>query len=237
MSKIAVRNGLSAFTLVEVLLGIVIFSIMALCLSATLTAGIKLDKKSRGTIKLQREANLILRQMAKDMERMTFYDFSGSYAHRTAYFVVHDSPGFLISTDKGLRAVRYILEKPDSGTTVTTRIGTHSKKNLAVKTGSLAWPQLAVLVREEQEFRKFLQSDFDGASRKILSRFVLEGGLKIYHAAVSLENQEISWVQGWPGNSLPKGVRIALTLKGSGRTNSSRTFVRDVSIPIGDWHE
>jgi prepilin-type N-terminal cleavage/methylation domain-containing protein len=232
-----VCRGQNGFTLVEVLLGILIFSMITLSLYSVFAAGVNLNKRTERSLKISREASKIMDRMAGDFGNMAFYDFSGSYPDKKCYLVEQNSFGFLIRTDRGLQAIRYILQPVDLGKVHETLLGRTTKRNVAVTMKYSEPINLMALVREEQELREFLKVGFTGAIPEVLSRSVLREEMKIYNAAaVKVGERKIPWVGGWTKKSLPRGVRVELTLI-AGDPLGKTTFVRDFFIPTGEWHE
>jgi len=226
------------FTLIEVLLGVLIFSIFSLSLYSTFAAGLRLNKKIEKPLRIQRDTFWAIEQMSSDLENMIFYDFSSSYPNKKGFFSDHESIEFFMPTGKGLKAVRYALQSVNEGTIHKTGRGITTEKNVAiVVTKKEEEQKLVALIREEQEFKDFVQSGFEGAPREVMSRHVPTDGFKIFYTgAIEQESKQGGWKEEWTKNMLPQGVRIELTMMAD-NSPGKVTFRRDVLIPIGAGHE
>lgn len=239
MAKYRQYNVRGGFTLLEMLLGILIFSVIALSLYSTFAAGVHLNRRSEQALKIQREARWTLDQLSRDLENMVFYDFSGSYPELKSFMAMTAAVSFLKTAAHGLQAVRYQVQPIEHGSVFTTIKGITSDRNVRVVSGNLnnienrRW----ALTREIQDFRAFLTQGFEGASREILSRSIPVEGFRLEFAALPKRStQSLRWVNSWEGKAIPKGVRLRLTLI-TGEPAVKASFVRDVFIPTGSWHE
>ena len=113
-----------AFTLVELLLGLTIFSVIGLCVYSVFSGGIRLSGASERQGKIYREARLSFSLMAKEIENMLPYDFSNSYQDKNAFLGEEKQITFLIGNDDGLKAVSYYIVFPE-GRTRTGRRACH----------------------------------------------------------------------------------------------------------------
>jgi type II secretion system protein J len=224
-------------TLIEMLLGIMIFATLSACLYSVYAAGVKVNEQSDQSLKILREARWVLEEMTRDFGNIARYDFGGSYPREKSYVVNDAALEILVKTDQGLKAVRYVLRPLDEEKIHTTRVGVTTRQNVAVTTIKTQGLTRMALVREEQDFRRFLQNGFNDATSEILSRSVLFGGMKIFQAGAGRPGEKnITWISGWSKDVLPKAVRIELTLV-SGKTMDKATFAREMFIPTGEWHE
>ena len=227
------------FTLIEILLAVLIFSVVALSLYGTFAAGIRLNRQGEAALRAQREAFWAMAQLTKDLEQNIFYDFSGSYPQQKSFVGKSDSVECIIATGNGLRAVRYSLESLAAGEVRQTVIGMTSQKNVTVENKTITDVPLLVLVREEQPFPQFLQNGFTGAQRDVLSRRVPAGGLKISYAKADSAKQvsrvAVRWVDSWSGKKSPQRVRVVLLFQAD--RGVAKTFTREIFIPTGTLYE
>jgi hypothetical protein len=213
------------------LLAATIFSIIALCLYSVFAAGVSLNNKGNSAIKAQREAWWALDQMAYDLNHSISYDFNGSYPEQKSFFSTKESLGFIVSTGAGLKAVRYMIKPLEGGTLHKILVSKSTRMNVKVTTGEIQKTEVVALFREEQNFRNFLDSGFEGASQEILSRSVLPDGLKVTYGLIK-HNHKVLWADAQPRINMPPAVRIELTMVRAGSGN--RTIVRDVFNPAGE---
>lgn len=222
---------LRGFTLVEVLLGVLIFSVIALSLYSSFNAGLKLNKTLDSSMKAQKDALWALQHIARDMEHMVAYDFSNSYPQQKSLTVDQGSALFFISTGQGIRAVRYFLWAPDEGRVSTTALGVTTTQNIQTQNIKTTEDRQWVVAREEQDFKEYFLNGFDPDDREIMSSSAGAEGLKFLFAQGGPGEEEILWADHWSKDTLPRGVRVELTVQtGSGLVK----FHRDVLIPSGD---
>ena len=222
------------FTLIEILLGMAIFSVIGLTLYTTFAVGVELSRRNEVLLRTNREALWTFERMSRDLGKIVAYDFSGSYPDQSSFFPGQASLGFLTASDRGLKAVRYRLRSADDGTVQETVIGETFSGNVAVVTKTVEEKPVVDFVREEQDFGDFLQTGFDGAQSEVMSRFVLRDGLEFSYATKeSQEAAELQWVGNWTATFLPQGVRVKLTIA-AGDSGEETSWVRDIFIPQGE---
>ena len=120
----------SAFTLIELLLGLSIFSVVSLCLYASFSTGIHLSRRSEKNNKIYREIRWALEQMSLDLENAVFYDFSNSYPGKLSFIGEDEKISFLLPSDEGLKVVSYYHMKPSESKIHQTLIGKTYSKNV-----------------------------------------------------------------------------------------------------------
>jgi prepilin-type N-terminal cleavage/methylation domain-containing protein len=227
-----------AFTLVEMLLGLGIFSIITLSLYGTFWGGVKLNERAEHTNSLLREARWALAQMEQDLENMVPYDFSTSYPERTAFVGQPDQIAIVVATEDGLKAVRYYLAKPSEGKIYRTIMGgRHTRQPRSIVTRYEEKQDLRLLIREEVPFVDSLQSDPEEGSteKEVVCSHLQGGGLAISYAYQhgSAEDIHLGWERTWGEPYLPSGVRVELTLLQPDREGRVIPLKKDIFIPTG----
>src|SRR3569833_3026891 len=74
-----------SFSLVELLLGLLIFSIIALTLYSMFSTGLKVDEKSHYISQSYQEARLSFDMLSQDLENAFIYDTSASYPDQLSF--------------------------------------------------------------------------------------------------------------------------------------------------------
>ena len=119
-----------AFTLVELLLALSIFSMVALCVYGTFWAGVRINQRSEGESAAYHQMRLALDLMSVDLENAVPYDFTNSYPEKTAFTGTNDVVTFLLSTGKGLKVIRYYLDSPREGSVHKVVVGARYDRNV-----------------------------------------------------------------------------------------------------------
>ncbi len=226
------------FSLIELLLALAIFSVIALSLYSTFAAGIQLNKRSEDIQKVYREVRWALETMVKEFENAATYDFSASYPGQTPFRGNDDTVTFLLPTGEGLKFISYYLHDPDRGEVHTVEIGAAYSRNVPVIVRSHEDPRLTYLVREERSFIDYLQSpDSHNGQIEILCTQVKNEGLKFTYAFLEgkEENQRIVWRAPWTLPYVPSGVHLELTFIDPTLSQKEITWPRDIIIPTGFW--
>lgn len=219
------------FTLVEVLLAVVIFSVVGLSLYGSFAAGTRLNRKLESTLRLQRDAVWTLERIARDMENMVDYDFRNSYPELKSFSVEPGSVAFLVPSEQGLKAVRYQLQRSKNGEIRETRIGSMTRENVAVTEQKTIDRRENVMVREEQDFFSFVSKGFEGAAAEVLLKPLVDDSFKIsFLQSQGQEQSEGEWSETWE-RGIPRGARILLTIDDG---NAEKTFQRVVLVPQGN---
>lgn len=230
------KRRIKAFTLIEMLLGLGLFSIIALSLYGAFASGMKIERRSEGGNRIYREIRWSLDKITDDLENMVSYDFSNSYPEKTAFLGEAHRLSCVVPTESGLTTVNYYLKLPEEGSVYTTVVGKRYNKNTNMVVRFEEQLSVNLLVREEKSFIESLQAE-SGTTPEldILSARVAEDGLTFYYAYLEgeEENAQIIWKDSWAFDYLPSGIRVELNLIPFDRTEDAVTIRRDVFIPIG----
>ncbi len=235
-----IASSEKAFTLLELLLGLAIFTVIATSLYSTLWHGIKINQRAEQSNSLYREARWAMERIGQDLEKMVFYNFVDSYEDKKAFEGDDEEITFIVAEENGLRVVRYHLGKPDFGSIHKTVVGSRSSRMGSIVVRSETTSDAKFLLREEMSFVESLES----SSRKkeeaeILSIRVKKNGLKFFyaHQAGDKDNPEIKWKDEWEYEHLPFGIRVEMTFLKDNPDHDDLVLTRDILIPTGSLGE
>ena len=230
------KNKHTAFTLIEMLLGLSLFSIVALSLYSVFASGIQIEKRAQTDGMMYRETRWALDKMESDLENMVQYNFANSYPQKLAFIGESNRISFIVPTDEGLKRVSYYLETPQSGSIHMVLVGKHHKRNVSVATRLEESQQLYVLMRDEKPFAESLQEGISesGQADALILR-IIESGLRFYYGYVEGEDESarLVWRDYWTGEYLPSGIKVQLTMGPSGYQTENVTIERGFFIPTG----
>ncbi|OGX23962.1 MAG: hypothetical protein A2787_02525 [Omnitrophica WOR_2 bacterium RIFCSPHIGHO2_01_FULL_48_9] len=232
-------SGRRGLTLLELLLGLLIFAVVMGGVYSTFFGAVRLDEQAEVISRMQREANWSLDKITEDLENMTPFDFSISDPDKTAFVGTENSMELFVPTEEGLRAVRYSLQGVETQNVHKVIIGQRTKKNVKVDVNKEERQARVVnLLRIEKTFAEYSAGAKDRqGNAEILSGRVQEGSLKFSYAYLEGEGEaaKIVWKSSWGEKFIPGGVRIEMTLLSPGKKPEPLLLVRDVFIPTGSW--
>lgn len=240
-------SSLSAFSLVELLLALIIFSVIALSLFSMLTNGLRLEDSSRYIRATSHQARMAFELLTKELENVRPYDFSKSYEGKFAFNGQAHELSFLVSSPEGIKAVRYYLETPKRGKVSTTIVGGHSAsiKDLVADSKEESAP-LYVLMRQEMSLPKMLndQAKDEARDAEVVAGNIKEGGFKcLFAQKPSLEDlqsptapavQGLTWVEQWQKDGLPAAVKITLVTVDPRGKRPDAEFTREIGLQLGE---
>lgn len=228
------RMNRQGFTLLELLLGLSIFSLIALSVYSVFAGGTQLSERSQNQNEVTREARWAFDLMAQDLENMVLYDFSGSYPEQLAFTGSSEKVTFLSATGKGLKFISYYLVEPETDTVFQTLIGETYSKNVQIITSTSEGETLLFLVREENDFVDYLNGETEDTSIEILSTHVLDGGLQFSFGYVEdEESTTMTWSSDWSDTAIPSNVRISIDFPPLDEDDDVITQVKEVLVPSG----
>ena len=239
------NNFRRAFTLIELLLALSIFAVVAVCVYGTFWAGVKLNQRSEGETAAYHQIRLALDLMSVDLENAVPYDFTNSYPDKVAFAGEKDAVTFLLAAGKGLKVVRYYLASPQGGSVHKVIVGAAHERNVdAVVDFREQEVVLRDLVREEWDFPEYVSgvTGKDHAAEVIASN-VGENSLKFFYGySVSPAGGEdaqpddtYEWRAEWTQGDIPLMVRIEMDFFLAGPAQRLITMRKDVFIPQGSW--
>ncbi|MFA5059227.1 MAG: prepilin-type N-terminal cleavage/methylation domain-containing protein [Candidatus Omnitrophota bacterium] len=226
-----------SFTLIEMLLALSIFAIVALSLYSVFSSGIRLNKRSNDVNAIYREMRWSLGRIAEDLENVVFYDFSGSYPDKTAFDGRSNEISFLAATSKGLKTVRYSAQPLGFGSVHQVIIGKHSTENQKI-VSQYQEEEVArhAFVREELFFIDDLRSGQEkNSTKEVLSSNLQENGLTFSFAYLQGEGEsaKIFWNNSWDKPYIPSGIRVRLTFVNPRDPQETVAMEKEIYIPTG----
>lgn len=230
------RPSRFAFTLIEFLLGLSIFSIIALVLYQTFSSGLAINQRSERVNRIYKEVRWSLDKIAQDLENMIPYDFRNSYPNELAVWGDQDKIFFLAPSVEGIKRVGFFLQPLEAGSVYKTIIGRHHKGKESIVAHYEERVSLNALVREEKSFLESLQdTPTENVLTDILCGHVIEKGLKFSYAYVEGqgENVTIVWKDEWGEWYIPSGVRIEMTFLNPENPKDTMSIRKDIFIPAG----
>lgn len=202
-----------AFTFIEVLIGLTIFSIIAMSLYSTFFSGTSAWKKSDDLNRLYQEARWSLDTIAKELRNAIILSYKNKYPGFAFFQGTPDNISFLVEDEYDIKKVSYFLEAKENG---------EDNSGFSLK-------------REQVFLIDSLQPTEQEKSKETFSTLVSEGGIKFsYPYMVSATGEDIEWRDKWQdSNNLPAGVKIELVLQNARNPNSKVSFYKTVFIPMG----
>lgn len=224
-----------AFTLIELLLGLSIFSMIALCVYSVFWGGMRLAQKAEDRSDVYREARRALELMSRELENMAFYDFTGSYPDKSALTGGDKEITFILDGEQGLKAVTYSLVAPGQGHVFKTVVGRTYSKNVSVTTESREESRVEYLVRGETAFPDFLSGRRDDAQTEVVSVRIKENGLRFFYKDFPEDDEtpDGAWSPSWEQPYLPRDIRVELDFAALPGREGGLTLTRDIMIPTG----
>lgn len=234
MSQMA-RKKYTGFTLLELLLGLSLFSVIAVCVYSTFWAGMNLSRRSERSGGSYREIHGALELMARDMENAVPYDFSNSYPEKRAFEGGDNKITFMIVSEGGLKAVSYYLVLPEETQIHRIIVGAAHRKNVDMTLRDERARRPYCLVREEREFVDSLEGNSEaGGTSEVIATDVQENGLKFSFGYLKEGEDRLSaWKDKWQNPYPPLAVRIEMDFLVEGGDKGAARLDRRVLIPHG----
>jgi len=226
----------NGFTLVELLLALSIFSVIALSLYGTFATGISLTKRSEKTDEVYRQVRWTLEKISAELENMVNYDFSNSYPARLAFTGERDKITFIVPSDKGLKVVRYYLQSLEFGSVHKTIIGKHYSRNEDMVFLNEKEAAIEALVREEVDFVEDISSERpENREVSVMNSSIKKDGLKFSFAyqeeGVGAEIK-IVWKDRWDQKGVPSGIQVELICVDPDKKENV-SVRKNIFVPVG----
>ncbi|MCA9404960.1 MAG: prepilin-type N-terminal cleavage/methylation domain-containing protein [Candidatus Omnitrophica bacterium] len=221
-----------AFTLLELLLGLMLFALIGVTAYSVFSSAISLRNRAGGQGDIYKEILWSVEGMSRELENMVFYDFTNSYPGMTAFYGEASEISFLNSTDDGLKVIRYYLSDPDGGSVYEVNVGATHQGNVTVREGSSEERPVSYLIREEIPFIDFVNKRQDSSYVEIISRNVSRGSLRFSFAYKESDEEAYGYKNVWVNNYNPSVVRIQMDYV-LPETNQLLPVERSVLVPTG----
>ncbi|HRZ40562.1 MAG TPA: prepilin-type N-terminal cleavage/methylation domain-containing protein [Candidatus Omnitrophota bacterium] len=201
-------RSVQGLTLVELLLGLSIFSVMAVSLYLIFQNGIMISRRAQRYSTLDGEMFFSMELMARDLENMVSY--TDRAAGEGSLKGNGEEISMIVTERDGLKEVRYFLVPPEksalSGVAALWEDGPQ-------KPGAGTRPRPMILVREVSDFPCQKRPCRDETTvQEIISAHVVTGGLKFMYATVRTDDDGdgLRWDPQWSELSAPLGVEILM---------------------------
>jgi type II secretory pathway pseudopilin PulG len=234
------RRSLTGFTLVEVLLGFLIFSVLALVLYSTFFSGLKIQKRSNEQGAMHHQLKMTLDMITRELEQSIHFDFSNLSPSLKSFEGAARQITFLTIDKEGvIKRISYYLEDKDKVHIYQTLIGQHSQNNVSVVNKKSEDVPLVVLMRREEPFVDVLSGRPSSDLREeVLLDHIQRNSFSFLYAYLEPAKAEsLSWQDVWDKDYLPSGIRIRLMLIPLNENEKSITVQKDIYNPIGSWGE
>jgi hypothetical protein len=239
MKSVNEREGL---TLMELLLGLLIFSLIALSLYSTYVNGVRVSHRVKLRDNLFREARWVVDTLTFDLENMVVYRGlpAPGKAAEGSLTGSQDRLKLILPTKDGLSEIEYYLQYPEYGSVFQTIIQKRSSSDKVVVDRRRESVKLAYLIREEQPLQipepNGVDADDQQEGKEILSRMVQQDSLRLAYADSGVMGDTgISWRTDWNEAYLPAGVRIELVLQPDSEDDLPQRIHKEILVPLGAW--
>jgi prepilin-type N-terminal cleavage/methylation domain-containing protein len=201
-----IKKAAKGFTLVEMLLGLSIFALVAVVCYSIFSNGIRINDRAAKSEALYREMNWSLDALALDLENMVPYE--GNKGNWSAFEGSEKSLSLALPTKDGLKKIRYSLKpQPD---------------------------QSQLLVREELPF--LASDEAKAEPEILSTHLQPDGlQFQYAQTAKKFGKNEFVWHNKYSDIHPPAAVRIKLSFLNPNQTNTPVTVQKDVFLPLGSW--
>jgi prepilin-type N-terminal cleavage/methylation domain-containing protein len=236
------RCGLNknAFTLIELLLGLSILSLLALCMYNVLYNGIRIGRYGSFDNNTDRQFVSTFELLERELQNALAYDFSLQLPGHPAFIGSNNSFEFIMKSKKGLQAVKYSLKSGQAERVHQEIVGKKISKNVEVTESQspIQWAQ--VLIREEMPLADYLEnkgmvSSIDFEKESLVSR-VAQEGFEVEYGYYT-KDKVFFWKSSWVGKDIPQAVRVTLSILTDSDHKKVRTLTKEILIPTGSVHE
>ncbi|MBF0533048.1 MAG: prepilin-type N-terminal cleavage/methylation domain-containing protein [Candidatus Omnitrophica bacterium] len=217
------------FTLIEVLLGIIILSLISLCLYGVWTAVMKINRDFLNLSDPYRQERLTADLFAQDFARIRMYDLYTTYPKHTVFQGSPNAMVFLIGDEEGLKVVSYYLGEIDRGQQTKTLIGRHYARNVAVVENLDADSPAKSLIRETMDFAPYLSGGFKlNGAKEIILKNIDANGFRMLYAPLPDDSGHIKWQDTWTDAQFP--IAVKLQIQGKSRPQEPALLFEKILI-------
>jgi prepilin-type N-terminal cleavage/methylation domain-containing protein len=198
-----------SFTLVETLLGLAIFGIVAAGLYGVVFGALRLEKKVREVHQRCREIRLAFGALSRDLENALPYPFDKQLSDRLAFEGHPHRMEFFIPTDEGIWLVEYSEGTVDFGRikrTVVRRV-----KNIREIFGrEESRAPIQYLLRREQRLTDLLAGHNDKDDVQAVASGLQQEGLRFHYGKYNgtTGQRQVTFQDDWKDNRLPDVIRV-----------------------------
>lgn len=204
-----------AFTLMELLVAVSIFSVIILCLYAVFSGGIRVWRRQEEGFRYAHTTRLALDKMAKELRNVINYSIpeeeEGLGNENLQFTGDGNRLSFMALIGADIAKVSYFFENNESGDNVLKRISVLQKEGFSEE------------AQKEEILVRYLS--------EALFEYVSEGGES---------DSPVAWKDSWVSGDgeqeakIPKGVRVTLVFKkDEAEQGEAEIFKKAIFIPIG----
>lgn len=227
------KKDFNGFTLIEVLLGLSIFSIIVSSLYGSFWAGMRINARAHHSRHIYRSVVWGFQEISNELQQAVPYTPSGEVK---AFEGFSDSLTFLFPSRRGLKKIRYFIKPQKQMQRHQEDFGAWPDAGHVESSQEFQSSELYVLCRQEKVFLTQSLSPVD-REIEIVAQGILQDGFTLSYAY--LENQEqqprLTWKDRWRKDFLPASVKISLAFFDSQEPQGFKRMEKTVYIPTGFW--
>lgn len=199
----------AGFTLLETILGLGIFAVMASSVFLIYTNAVRIDNESRRLSDLSMESYWTLSSIAEDLESSAAYRYGTEGEDHPVFDGNESTLRILVEGERSLEWVTYGLADRKDGTVRKTVLGRRLKKNEdQVLNERSTQGALEVLTRVTSDFKGRPLTEKDPLAAEVLTKRI--DGLTFLYG---VKNEGgLSWQKEWHKPEPPVAVRVILRL-------------------------
>jgi len=227
------------FTMIELILGLMLFSMISMTLFSVYASGMRLSRDSQKNDSIYREARWTLLLMTNELENIISYTFANSYPEKTSFSGEANQLGFVLPTQDGLKYVSYYLVPESHEYVHKVIVGDTYKKNVDVYLSNTVEDEHFYLIRQESPFIDFLAGEEKEGETEIIATQLKRNGLKLEYGYLENEaSTKSSWKGIWNFSGIPMNVRISLQFTNENKSKDNNEiedliFTKEIYIPQG----
>ena len=235
------KQLLNGFTLVELLLGLTISTIIGLSVYNMFWQAMKLDDKMRHVHENYTEVLMADHALSHDLENAIKLDFSGSYPDLRIFDGQKTEFSFLTQTPKGIKRVRYYSGLLDGAVakSMIGRVVNESSHATGEPKGSLP---IEFLLRQESSLPDWLNEMTNNTSTQIVAAGFKKESFNCQYASFSKDlhtvgSKAIDYTDTWDKKGLPLAVSCNFVLYDPKSPEEGIAFKRDIFLsPVLSYH-
>ena len=216
MLKMMQRYNSKSFTLIETLLGLVIFAVIAVGLYGILSGAIKLENRVKLVHQRAGDLRIAFDVVSKDLENALAYPFVKGSSDRLAFEGRSDRVSFFLPTDKGIVQVDYYAGDIDFTARAETKVRRVKSVRESFEYEKGEKPR-QYLVRRSIPLASVLSGSITGVSTQALSGGLTVDGLHLQYGRFEKEQSgkpQLKINDQWKDNRLPDVIYVELIFEG-----------------------
>ena len=223
----------TAFTLVELLLGLAIAAIIGVTVYNIFWSAVRLDDRMRRVHDNYIKLLLADRFLTRGLEGAVSLDFSASYPDARSFEGHPSEFSFLTQTPKGIKRVRYYSGTSREAPAAKTMIG--RVVNPLNKDHSRGLP-VESLMRQESSMADWLNETSNDTSAQVVVAGIKKGSFNCQYAPFAKDFHSsgakgIVYKDSWDDKGLPLSVSCSFILYDLQKPRAGVIFKRDIFLP------